>query len=160
MSLYSPKIKQVVSAFYKTWQYTPKYTLDPNLEAIYDGVFCPEISMTAPSLRDVLSQIMIVKDCIPLCENNVIKALDISKRNGAFLTPPARQVLFLGVWVVKVIQRAYGASIAGQYRKKTPAHGEYLGFRNSIRLGDFWYLQLETRFPIYKINNKCAITSE
>jgi len=154
VKLYSPKFKMAVNTVDKIWAYEQKYRLDPSLEAIFDSTTCPEMSWTNPSLRDVLSQIMIVKDRIPYVENNVIKAIDITATHGRFLVNnPSCGFVYDGISsdnYATDARREYGGAISDSNSARLVEH---LGFRlpnNAIM--SFENMVLETRYPIYKIN--------
>lgn len=169
VDLYSPKYKKSTNIGRKTWKYISKYYVSrtdnnylkqinahivTNLKDVFENVICPEFSLTNPSLKDVLSQIMIAKDLIPIVFNDVIYGLDIgaidyqnfnrsgtnfdvSNMNSDNYATDAR--------------REYGNALS----QENSAHLiEYMGFRNPD--STFLTLEnmvLETRFPIYKINS-------
>ena len=155
--MYSPKIKY--SAYYLTsrrnyWVAINKYSVDSSLEEIFKDVYAPDFSLNNPNLRDVLSQLFLTKDRIPYVKDNVIYALDITKRNGVFNDNNAS---------VNYVESSMSSSNFAQSLKRNYNNGlsqdnsahliEYLGFRNSndglLTIGN---MRLETRFPIYKIN--------
>ena len=41
---------------------------------------CPEMQWNAPTLREVLTDLMMVKDCIPVVKNNVIDFIDLTEK--------------------------------------------------------------------------------
>ena len=160
INLYSPKIK-VKDIGSDTWTYKNKYKLDPNDETvegsvaqIFNNVLCPEMSFTNPTLRDVLSQIMTVCDCITIVKNNVIYAMQISKTNGTFKTDDEHtNYIHEGANssdFTTGARREYSSALS----QTTTQCVEYLGFRNpSDVLMTIENMYLETRFPIYKINS-------
>lgn len=153
INLYNIKIK-IASENGDSFYVENKYTLDPKLEEIFKDVIAPEFSLTNPNLRDLLSQLFICKDLIPVVKDNVITYLDLSKTEGNFDLDKSK---------INYIENSLSSSDYAQ-NLKTQYSGalsqdnsgqvvEYLGFRNSdkglMTLND---LQLETRYPIYKIN--------
>ena len=58
---YCPLIKRGMSN--TSWNYTRKYFLDPELVNIFSDE-CPEMQWNTPTFRDVLNDLMMVKDCI------------------------------------------------------------------------------------------------
>lgn len=154
INLYSPKIKVVKSEVNKTWENQPKYRLDESLKEIYDNVLCPEITFTNPTLKDIITRIMLVKDCIPYVKNNIVYALNITERKGEF----ALNKDHITSIISSMTSENYTTTTRREYSQSISQNGncnliEYLGFRNSdnslLTLGN---LKLETRFPIYKIN--------
>lgn len=166
VNLYSPEIKVVDSEEEKTWKYEKKYSIsatkvlengtvvDSDIKTLFDSVDAPEMSLTNPTLRDVLSQLMLVKDCIPVVHDDIIDFIDITKRNDDFSTD------------YNVVNYIHSSMNSSEY--STDARREYsgaisqdnsarmiekIGFRNGgtgvVKNSD---LSVETRFPIYKIN--------
>lgn len=168
IELYSPKIKVIAED--GKWEYRSKYMIDQRNPGDYDGietqikvpvheifddsVFAPEMSLSAPNLREILSRLMIVKDCIPVVKNDVIYAMRISDTHGAFVTDSSRfsfisESMSSGNYST-AFRREYGGAIS---QKNSTHMVEYLGFRNSgSALMTLDNMRLETRFPIYKIN--------
>ena len=149
---YSPKIK--VAKNENEWEYKNKYTLCPLLKSKFDNVFCPDFSLNNPTLRDVLTQLMIVKDMIPYVKDNIIYALDITARNGEFDMNPECVNNIVG----SMASDSYMDNLKRNYNEALSQDNathmvEYLGFRNSDEaLLTIENLRLEMRFPIYKVN--------
>lgn len=164
IDMYSPKIK--VAKNEKEWEYKNKYKLDNSLKEIFDDSYTPDFTLNSPNLRDILSKLMITKDMIPYVENNVIKALDITKRVKEFDLTKGE----IGYIYGSLSSSNYAENLKTNYinalsQEKSCKIVEYLGFRNSdVSLMKIEDLRLETRFPIYKINKiylcyykKCSI---
>ena len=154
VEMYSPKYKKVKNKSSKTWTYVAKYTIDKNLENIFKDVYSPDFSLNAPSLRDILSKLMIVKDMIPYVENGVIKALDITQRKNKINLEDLPCTNIIGSMrsneYCDALRRNYSEALS---QDSTCRSVEYLGFRNSdVSLMTLDNMRLETRFPIYKIN--------
>ena len=179
VDLYSPKVK--VKDKGNTWIYRNKYQIDartigdyfvdendtsynaddlyinvPVHEIFNDEIYAPEMSLSAPTLRELISRLMIVKDCIPIVKNDVIYAMKISENRGefkiddnnfSFITESMNSANYSTSF-----RREYGGAIS---QKNTAHMVEFLGFRTSgvsdgiMTLGNMY---LETRFPIYKVN--------
>ena len=156
INLYSPELKFKNNLQTNTWIYNKKYKLSPTVAEIFDeNVFCPEMTFTNPTLREVLSRIMTVKDCIPIVKNGMVYALDISQRNGTFQVD-ANHINFINNSMssdsyANGARRQYSGAIS---QNSSARYIEYLGFRNENEA--FMTLEnmyIETRFPIYKINS-------
>lgn len=169
VDLYSPKIK-MASSIDNQWIYTPKFQMDdreseenetnvyiqePVKKIFDDYTFAPELSLTAPNLRDVLSRLMIVKDCIPIVRNGVIYAMKISKTHGIFQTDRQHFSWISGGMDSSNYSTAFRREYGNAISQNNSTHMiEYLGFRcreNALMTLDNMYI--ETRFPIYKINH-------
>ena len=154
VSMYSPKFKKVMNDRTKTWVYVSKYKVDSSLEKIFGNVYPPDFSLNAPTLRDILSKLMVCKDMIPYVENGVIKAMDITQRKNEFSLEDIPTTNIVGSMssndYCDALRRNYSEGLS---QDSTCTSVEYLGFRNSdtalMTLGN---MRLETRFPIYKIN--------
>lgn len=166
---YSPKYKKVSNSTNKYWSYVQKYSLSEtgvdsnglvaNLKEIFDKTICPEMSLTNPSLKDVLSQIMIVKDMIPVVKNDVIYGLDIGNIVGKFDRSGNSSFNATNFTQGSISSAEFSTDARREHSnalsQENSAHMvEYLGFRtpNSAFL-TLDGLTLETRFPIYKINS-------
>lgn len=154
VSMYSPKFKKVMNDRTKTWVYAPKYKVDESLEKIFGNVYPPDFSLNAPTLRDILSKLMVCKDMIPYVENGVIKAMDITQRKNEFSLDDIPTTNIVGSMssndYCDALRRNYSEGLS---QNSTCRSVEYLGFRNSdSALMTLENMRLETRFPIYKIN--------
>ena len=154
VEMYSPKYKKVRDKSLKKWEYVQKYTVDPELQKIFGNVYSHDFSLNAPTLRDILSKLMIVKDMIPYVENGVIKALDITQRKNKINLEDLPCTNIIGSMrsneYCDALRRNYSEALS---QDSTCSSVEYLGFRNSdSALMTLENMRLETRFPIYKIN--------
>lgn len=150
VNYYSPNIKVAVND--EVWRYVKKYTLDPKLKDVFDNVMAPEMSLNSPTLRELLSRLMIVKDMIPVVKDNLITGMDISKRNGPFDTKGCSYVSssLSSENYYDNLRTSYSNALA---EDKSCRYVEYLGFRNSNDpLLTLENMRVETSFPIYKIN--------
>lgn len=121
---------------------------------LFSTVDAPEMSLTNPTLRDVISQLMLTKDCIPVVHDDVIDFLDISKRNDTFiLNRECVNYIHSGMTSEEFSMEARREYSGALSQENTCKMVEYLGFRNSnSSLLTVENLVLETRFPIYKVN--------
>ena len=152
VELYSPLKKVAVDG--EKWTFKKKYSIDSSLETDFGNVYAPDFSLNAPSLKDVIAQLMLVKDRIPFVKDDVICALDISARKGLF---------DLNTKYVNYISGSRSSANHADNLKRTYSNAlsqdntcnmvEYMGFRNKdSALLTLENMRLETRYPIYKIN--------
>lgn len=75
INLYCPRVRTAT-------QFVPKYSYDTDNYnfSIFD-VECPEMQWNAPTLREVLTTLMMVVDCIPVMKNNKIGYINLTKVN-------------------------------------------------------------------------------
>ena len=79
---YSPKIKYTADG--ETWAYRNKYVLSSDVQSKFGSTKCPEMTFGGTTLREALTKLMNVLDCIPVVHDNVITFLDMSSRNATF----------------------------------------------------------------------------
>ena len=150
VDLYNVQFKLATSN--SSWVYQKKYQLDSSIEEIFKDVYCPDLSLDNPSLRDVLQQLFLTKDRIPYVKDDVIYSLDISATNGEFDTNGVYSIY--GSKTLEnydtSLKRTYSNALSGT---NTAKRVEYLGFRNSDNtLMTIGNMRVETKYPIYKIN--------
>lgn len=154
VKLYSPLKKVVDDENKKTWKFEQKYSISDDVKQVFSNVISPDFSLNSPSLKDVISQLMLVKDRIPYVKDDVIYALDISARKGPF---------DLNKKYVNYVSGSRSSANHADNLKRTYSNAlsqdntcnmvEYMGFRNSnSALLTLENMRLETRYPIYKIN--------
>ena len=154
ISVYSPKIKMSVDNTIKNFNYVNKYVLSNDLANTYKDTYSPDFSLNNPNLRDLMTHLMLTKDCIPYVEDNMIKALDITKRHGEFDFTKGEISYINGSRSsanhCDNLRRSYQNALS---QDNTCKMVEYLGFRNKDNaLMTVENMRLETRYPIYKIN--------
>lgn len=154
LELYSPKIKYSSNDEKHYYTEQQKYTLDPKLETLFGKTYAYDFSLNNPSLRDVISKLMITKDCIPYVKDNVIYAMNISQPVGEFKMSSEYINYIDGSMSSQDYTNNLRTNYNGALSQDNSAHLiEYLGFRNSDEsLLTLSNMRLETRFPIYKIN--------
>lgn len=168
VDLYSPKVKVINEN--NEWEYQNKYKVDqrsaydssfddeyigtPVHEIFDDNIFAPEMSLTAPTLRELLSRLMVVKDCIPVVKNDVIYAMKISETHGRFKVNNKNFSFVTESMSSANYSTAFRREYGGAISQKNSTHMvEFLGFRNAgDALMTLDNMYLETRYPIYKIN--------
>ncbi len=163
VNLYSPTYKKAV---YKAngdnsavvisneWADAVRYTLAPELKNIFDNVYSPDFVLNTPSLRALLSKLFLVKDMIPYVQDDVIYAMDISKRGNKFDANPKYVNIITGSRTsdnhCDNLRRNYTDALS---RDRSCRSVEYVGFRNSDNaLMTIANMRLELGMPIYKIN--------
>ena len=154
INMYSPLIKVRKLGGDDEWIYERKYVLDydEKFREKFMNVYAPSFSLNNPNLRDVLSQLMLTKDMIPIVKNGVISGLDMTQRNGVFNTSGLLSVTGSRTSEnhCDSLRRTYNNALS---QENTCKNVEFLGFRNSdTALMTLDNMRLETRFPIYKIN--------
>lgn len=158
VEMYSPKVKVAKkgsNGAYSDigeWEYQNKYVVDPNLEQIFDNIYAPDFTLNAPTLRDIISKLMIVKDMIPVVYNDMITCMDISITRGTFMKKGIATIVSSRSSndYVDNLRTNYSNALSQEY---TCRRTEKLGFRNdSTPLMTLQNMRVETGYPIYKIN--------
>lgn len=154
VDMYNPLYKVVKDSTTQEWTYGKKYTIDSSLFDIFGQVYSPDFTLNNPNLRDVLTQLMLTKDMIPVVKNDVITAMDLTKRNGLFDFSKGNLTYITGSRSsdnhCDGLKRSYNNALS---QDNTCRMVEFLGFRNSDSgMLTLENLRLETRYPIYKIN--------
>jgi hypothetical protein len=87
VSLYGGKIR-VRKPFpnIDEWEWANKFSVNGSLLTYFNGIICPELQWSAPTLREVLTDLMMVDDRIPILRGNEILALDISQKGSQIAT--------------------------------------------------------------------------
>ena len=151
VDLYNPVYKVEKDG---VWTYKKKYTVDKNLFDIFGQVYSPDFTLNSPNLRDVLAQLMKVKDRIPVVKNDIITSMDITERKSNFDLNKGSISYIVGSRSssnhADNLKRTYYNALS---QDNTCRLVEYLGFRNSSKgLLTVENLRLETRyFKISKV---------
>ena len=58
--------------------YVNRWSFSNNVVSKFSDIECPEMQWNTPTLREVITGLMMVADCIPVVHNNVIDYIDIS----------------------------------------------------------------------------------
>lgn len=157
--LYSPKYKTIArkSSNENAWTYTQKYTVAPELESIFGGVYCQDFTLSNPTFRDLLSTLMVTLDMIPYVKDNVIYAKAISERTGSFDMETEKNEGRVSKIVGQMSSDDYCDGVRRQYTDALSSDGichfvEYLGFRNKNEaLMTLTNMGIETTHKIYKV---------
>lgn len=165
IDLYSPEIKRKrtdISGNY--WVYDKKYKIAESLREKVRGKYPQDFQLTNPTLREILTQLLLTQDLIPIVKDDVIDALDITKRNGLFHNYDIDDIDSIDE-IKEYVNSITGSMSSDNYTdslRKTYTEAisqeclssniERIGFRNKdSALLTLSNLQIETRFPIYSI---------
>ena len=160
VDLYSPKYKTVdrsSTSTRKKWTYAKKYSVSPKLKEIFGGVYSQDFTLSNPTLKDVLSTLMITKDMIPYVKDNVIYAKAISERAETYNIETQKNQGKINLVVGQMSSADYCDGVRRQYSDALSQDGichyiEHLGFRNKDNsLMTIDNMQLETTHKIYRI---------
>lgn len=160
VNMYSPKYKTIdrsSTGETKKWKYTKKYSVAPELKEIFGGVYSQDFTLSNPTLKDVLSTLMITKDMIPYVKDNVIYAKAISERTGTYNIQTEKDSGRINMVVGQMSSNDYCDGVRRQYSNALSQDGtcnfiEYLGFRNkNSAIMSFDEMRVETTHSLYKI---------
>lgn len=157
VNLYSPKIKKYNDAAQKTWEYKNKYSVSPDLKVRFGNIYSQDFTRQNPNLRDVLSELMVIADCIPYVKDNVIYAKDITKRRFYFDIAEQQNSGKINYVSGTMSSSGYCDGVRRQYNGALSQDGtsnfvEKMGFRSENSIMCLEDMHLKTTYPIYKIN--------
>ena len=151
MALYCPKIKFYDETL-KVWDYKPLIAVS---EAVKDkfNVPCADMSLSAPTLRQALTSLMIQKKCIPVVVNRVLEFMDLAKEPSAFTGNEghitAERAMSSDSYVNTLVNMSDNV-----LDQEDSIVSESLVFRDrdNVLLKQKENLVLETRYPIYSVS--------
>lgn len=152
MDLYCPKIK-----FYDnstaTWSYKPLIAVSSAVTSDF-AVPCADMSMSKPTLRQVLTSLMIQKSCIPTVVNRTLSYLDLAKEPTAFGGNTGRITVERAMSSDSYVNTLVNMS-DNVIDQSDCIVSESLVFRDreNLLLKQLENLNLETRYPIYSVSN-------
>lgn len=157
VNLYSPKIKTLDRENPGCWTYKRKYSVSPELKEFFSGYYSQDFTLSNPTLRDVLSTLMITRDMIPYVKDDVIYAKAISERTTTYKIDEQQNSGKISRVVGQMTSSDYCDGVRRQYSDALSQDGicnfvEFLGFRNSgdpiMTLSD---MCVETTHKIYRV---------
>ncbi len=172
VNFYSPKIRVVDGG---SWKYVNKYVLDDTcgfytrtndissfitFKNYFSSRICPELSWNNPNLREVLTKLTQIVDCLPVVHKNKIQFINIGLPNGKFIYDKK----YINDYRVSYTSDGYCDKISLDLQQGLDLNEEglltrnveYVGFRNnekaiiSIEEGT---CNVITKNPIYQINS-------
>lgn len=152
MSLYCPKIK-----FYdkstSTWKYKPLIAVSSTINEKF-SVPCADMSMSKPTLRQVLTTLMTQKSCIPVVENRTLKYLNLAVTPSTFNGKTGKLTVERSISSDSFVNTLVNMS-DNVIDQGDSIVSESLVFRDreNLLLKQTENLTLETRYPIYSVSN-------
>lgn len=127
----------------------------PEVVEKFTNVDAPEMQWNAPTLREVFNDLMMVKDCIPVLNDNVISFIDLTqKRNPItdynFLTRTQSADNYVSE-IKMNLQNVMQTQLKGV--KNTCSTSEYLTFTSDSALITSDNIILKTTYPILNIKH-------
>ena len=151
MALYCPKIKMYDETL-KVWNYKPLIAVS---EAVKDkfNVPCADMSLSAPTLRQALTSLMIQKKCIPVVVNRALGFMDLAKEPSAFTGNEGRITAERAMSSDSYVNTLVNMS-DNVLDQEDSIVSESLVFRDrdNVLLKQKENLVLETRYPIYSVS--------
>lgn len=153
VKMFSPVYKEAGEN--NSWHFKKKYSIDKtSLEPIFKGFYAKDFTETNGSLKDLLSKLFIMRDCIPYVKDDVIYAMEITKRGEKFRAESSEINRITGSRTssnyADNLRRVYSDALSSE---GTTRSVEYVGFRNSDNaLVTLNNMRLELGMSIYRIN--------
>lgn len=153
MELYCPKIKYTEDG--ENWDYKSLITLSKDLEQKFN-VECSDMSLSQPTLRQLLTSLMIQVGCIPILKNRELSFLDFREEKKVFDNIKIKNTLN---YIEKSLSSdSYINTLVNNFEQvldnENEVISETVGFRNKekVLIQQLDNLTIETKFPIYEIN--------
>lgn len=137
-----------------------KWTYSQRVINKFSSITAPELQWNTPTFKEVLTDLMMVKDCIPIVRNNVIDYIDLTQTSDALT-----HYNYLA-WSNDLSNYASDLQMNMQNVMQTKTTGindttksvEYIPFNSSEYTMTSNNIILKTRYPILKINKLEMIT--
>lgn len=160
--LYVPKVKMYDEST-QTWKYSPIFELDGSSEfcAKFGSAPCADMAMQAPTFRQLLTNLMLQVNCIPLAKERKITFLDLGKKQTYF---HLRSDYGFNKTQRSNASDSYVNVLATQNEQLLDSGNEVISETLGFRDGDNVFLQqksnlkLHTAFPIYNVA-KCVMNA-
>jgi len=152
VDLYSPYVKTTTDG--ETWEYRRKYILSDDVKTKFNDVIAPENQWSYPNLRDFITRLFYVSDCIPVVHDNVISYMSLADRNWNDFDPEKGKISYEsysmdGSSYCDRTLRNYSDALS---RDNVVNCVERIGFKNdSAPTLTIDSLRLELSHPIYRI---------
>ena len=152
VEIYSPYVKLTDDGTH--WYYRRKYSISDEVRAKFIDVIAPENQWNYPNLRDFITRLFYVADCIPVVHDNVICYMPLSQRQGFFeANEDHMSYEAYSMDGSSYCDRALRNYSDGLSKDNVVKCVERIGFKNSdsptLTLEN---LRLELSHPIYRIN--------
>ncbi len=164
MDLFVPKIK-FCDGETNVWSYKPLLTYPTSTDSDFYKKFnvpCADMSFSAPTLRQLITNLMLQVGCIPVIKNRVLGYLDFQKNtvdfgNGDYTVNHTVNSIIRSLSSDSYVNNLISVS-ENVLDSDNEVICETLGFRDrdNVLLKQTENLYLETSLPIYKVN-KCIL---
>lgn len=150
VALYNSSIK--IQNGDRTWEHLDEFVLDQDLKPLFDRIPVPDLTFEKTNLREILTQLFLIKDMIPIVRHRIISGFNITKRNNLIVNTQENLPIRLqgsdDYSTALIVPHEQSIS-----KKQTTKSIEYIGFRNHdkglMTLAD---LELILSKPILQIN--------
>ncbi len=154
VELYSPYVKVKSDSARLLWEYRRAFSIGDDVKALFSSAIAPENQWNCPNLRDLITRLMYVKDCIPVVHDGVICCMNLAKRG---VVPFNENKGLFGMENYAMDGNSYCDRLLRTYndglsKDNIVKCSDRLGFRNSSSSTlTLESLRLELTHPIYKI---------
>ncbi len=155
MTEYCPKIRVKDNNSY-IFGYKYQWDTAENRDKFSDD--CPEMQWNMPTLREVLNDLMMVKDCIPVLKNGVLEFMDLTEVNNKDWTDDNSHINYV---TRSKSSEDYVSELQVDLKNVTSSDGayvtkvEYVPFvanEEDVALNT-QTAHVETKYPIYRIKS-------
>lgn len=160
LSLYSPKYREMVDASTNTSRIVNQFFARSEIDTKF-LMTCPEFQWNNPTLREVLTDLMMVANCIPILKYSHRKSYGLSFIDLSENTGNQIDTTKLNRKKKSFVSADYCSELTLNMKntlsKNTTKVVEYINFRNpdggQVKDDD---LKLETTYPIYEVKSLTA----
>jgi hypothetical protein len=93
LEMYGPKKRvRQDSPNQNKWSWQPQFAFDTGVIAFFDQIECPEFQWNNPTLREVLTDLMMVADMIPILRDNDILMFDLTEKTNVITLAPTNYI--------------------------------------------------------------------
>lgn len=124
----------------------------------FGAIDCPELQWNSPTLREVITDLMMVDDCIPIVQNNVINFMDISPSSSDVTEITSTQKKGINFIKKSASSADYVSEIRSELKNSMGDEiilcNDFISFRNyDTYLLTTDNIKIETSLPIWKIKS-------
>ena len=135
--------------------YVNQWTISQEVISKFSSIDAPEMQWNAPTLREVFNDLMMVADCIPIINDNVIKYIDLTQKKDQItqfnFIQRSQDIDSYASELKMDMQNVLQTNIDNI--RNTITTTEYLTFKSSDYLITSENIHLETTYPILRIKH-------
>lgn len=136
----------------------PKFSYASEVYQRFNSIVCPEMQWNEPTLREVLTDLMMVDDCIPVVHNNIISFIDLTQIGSEISSTQRKGINYIqesqssADYVSEIKMSIQNSTSSPNKPEENTNIVEQIGFRNSnTYIVDTNNMIVETNQPIWNL---------